>query len=263
MKNLVISLNSKTERRQHIATEFQKHNVNFEFFNALTPDIATPYAQALGLDLDKSPLTPTELACMMSHIAVWKKAIDESIPYITVFEDDIYLGVDAESLLNNDEWIQPNWNVIKIESFYKKVHLSSKSYNVLSKKRHIAQLKSKNLGAAGYILSLQGAKVLLEYVLHNDIQPIDETIFNHFIVNNQEPIFQMIPALCIQEMIMKESLDTLSLPSSLEEERKIRQDRESMKKKEHQTTLFKINREVSRVFLQARKALFTTTVDFK
>lgn len=263
MKNLVISLNSKTERRQHIATEFQEHNVNFEFFDALTPDIAAPYAQTLGLDLDKSQLTSTELACMMSHVAVWKKAINERIPYITVFEDDIYLGVDAELLLNNHEWIQPDWNIIKIESFYKKVHLSSKSYDVLSKKRHIAQLKSKNLGAAGYILSLQGAEILLKYILHSDIQPIDETIFNYFISQKQEPIFQMVPALCVQEMILKESQECLSLPSSLEKERKVRQDRESMKKKEHQTILFKINREIGRVFLQARKALFTTTVDFK
>ncbi|PKH63991.1 glycosyl transferase [Psychrobacter sp. 4Dc] len=260
MKNLVISLNSKNERRKHIATEFQEHNVNFEFFDALTPDIAAPYAQNLGLDLDKSQLTPTELACMMSHVAVWKKAIGERIPYITVFEDDIYLGVDAELLLNNHEWIQPDWNIIKIESFYKKVYLSSKTYNILSKKRYIAQLKSKNLGAAGYILSLQGARILLEYVLHNDIQPIDETIFNYFITKNQEPIFQMVPALCVQEMIMKESLESLSLPSSLEEERKIRN---SLKKKEDKNIIFKINREVKRLILQLKEILLAKKVIFK
>lgn len=260
MKNLVISLISSTERRQHIATEFQKHNVNFEFFDALTPDVAIPYAQSLGLEMDKSQLTPTESACMMSHIAVWKKAIDENIPYITIFEDDIYLGVDAESLLNNYEWIQPNWNIIKIESFYKKVYLFSKTHDVLSKRRYIAQLKSKNLGAAGYILSLQGAKILLEYVLHNDIQPIDETIFNYFIVNSQEPIFQMIPALCVQEMIIKESKEYLALPSSLEEERKIRN---SLKKKEDRNIIFKINREIKRLILQLKEILLAKKVIFK
>jgi len=260
MKNLVISLNSKTERRQHIATEFQKHNVNFEFFDALTPDIASSYAKSLGFNLDKSPLTPTELACMMSHIAVWKKAIDESIPYTTIFEDDIYLGVDAETLLNDAEWIQPCWNIIKIESFYEKVFLSSETYDLLLKKRYIAQLKSKNLGAAGYILSLQGAKILLEYVLHSEIQPIDETIFNHFILNNQEPIFQMVPALCVQEMIMKESLEPLSLPSSLEEERKVRN---SLKKKDKKTISFKINREAKRLAFQVKELLLARKVTFK
>ncbi len=260
MKNLVISLNHKTERRQHMTTEFQKHNINFDFFDALTPDIATSYAQALGLDLNRSPLTPTELACMMSHIAVWKKAINESIPYVTIFEDDIYLGVDAKSLLSDAEWVQPSWNIIKIESFYEKVFLSSKTHNVLSKKRYIAQLKSKNLGAAGYILSLQGAKILLEYVLHSEIQPIDETIFNHFILNHQEPIFQMVPALCVQEMIIKESLEPLSLPSSLEEERKIRN---SLKEKEKKTIFSKINREAKRLTFKSKELLLARKVIFK
>lgn len=263
MKNLVISLTSKTERRQHIATEFQNHNVEFEFFDALTPDTAYSIAQDLGLSLSESELTPREIACMISHIAVWKKAIDENIPYITVFEDDIYLGTDAEMLLNSSEWIQHNWNIIKIESFYKKVFLSSDTHNILSKKRYVAQLKSKNLGAAGYILSLKGAKILLEYVLCNNIQPIDETIFNYFITQHQEPVFQMVPALCVQEMTIKELQETLSLPSSLEKERKIRQDKASKKKKEKQTAFFKVNREINRVFFQAKKALFTTEVNFK
>ena len=263
MKNFVISLTSNIERRQHITTEFQEHNVNFEFFDALTPDIAIPYAQTLGLNLDKSQLAPTELACMMSHVAVWKKAIDESIPYITIFEDDIYLGIDSELLLNNYEWIQPNWNIIKIESFYKKIYLSSETYNILSKKRYIAELKSKNLGTAGYILSLEGAKILLEFVLHNDIHPIDQTIFNFFVHDHKEPVFQMVPALCAQEMIIKESQEPLSLPSLLEEERKIRQDGECIKKKEKRTALSKIHRETSRAFFKIKKALLTTKVDFK
>ncbi len=259
----MISLISKTERRQHITTEFQKHNVKFEFFDALTPDIAISYAQSLGLKPNESQLTSTELACMMSHIAVWKKAIHEAIPYITVFEDDIYLGVDAESLLNNAEWIRPNWNIIKIESFYEKVFLSPSSCDVLSKRRRIAQLKSKNLGTAGYILSLEGAKTLLEYILNNDIQPIDQTIFNYFIIKNQEPVFQMVPALCVQEMNIKDYEGSLSLPSLLEEERKIRLAREHVEKKEKQTNFFKINREISRVFFQVKKTLFTTRVSFK
>ncbi|MGO1513314.1 MAG: glycosyltransferase family 25 protein, partial [Psychrobacter sp.] len=76
MKNFVISLQSATERREHINSEFGKHNVNFEFFDALTPDTAKDYALSLGLNLDSISLTPGELACMMSHVALWKKAID-------------------------------------------------------------------------------------------------------------------------------------------------------------------------------------------
>ena len=93
MNNFVISLKSATERREHINNEFGKHNVSFEFFDALTPDTAREYAKNLGINPDTTNLTPGELACMMSHIAIWKKAINENLSYVTIFEDDVYLVV--------------------------------------------------------------------------------------------------------------------------------------------------------------------------
>lgn len=54
----------------------------------------------------------SELACFMSHTNIWQKMIDESRAYLAVFEDDVYLGEDAEILLNNMEWIKPDWHII-------------------------------------------------------------------------------------------------------------------------------------------------------
>ena len=257
MKNFVISLQSATERREHINNEFGKHNVNFEFFDALTPDTAESYAQSLGLNLDDASLTPGELACMMSHVAIWKKAIDNHIPYVTIFEDDVFLGVDANSLLNNSEWINSDWNIIKIEAFAKKALLSTTQCEILSNKRRITQLKGKNLGAAGYIISVRGARLLLDYILTRKLQPIDEIIFDIFIKQDIEPVYQMIPALCVQEMILKSRRNELNLPSSLEQERKKRMKLEKKK------GWLKVKRETSRVFLQAKEALLAKDIYFK
>lgn len=257
MKNFVISLKSAKERREHINNEFDEHNVNFEFFDALTPDSAKDYAKILGLNIDDASLTPRELACMMSHVAIWKKAIDENIHYITIFEDDIYLGEDAESLLNSSEWIKPDWNIIKIEAFSKKVLLSTTRYNVLSNKRQIVELRGKNLGAAGYTISLKGAKSFLDYIVTHKIQPIDEIIFDIFVNKKIEPVYQMIPALCVQEMILKERQNVFSLPSSLECERR---DRMKLDKKRG---LSKVKREANRLILQTKAALFAKEVFFK
>ncbi|WP_227681697.1 glycosyltransferase family 25 protein [Psychrobacter glacincola] len=123
MKNIVISLESAVERRKHINEEFGKYKVDFEFFDALTPDTAKDFANNLGLNLKDAKLTPGELACMMSHVAIWKKTIDENIPYVTIFEDDIYLGEDAEELLNRSTWIKSEWNIIKIETVLKKLSM--------------------------------------------------------------------------------------------------------------------------------------------
>ena len=80
MKNIVISLKTAVDRRHHIEQEFQKNHVNFEFFDALTPDLAKPYAEKILAKLQDSNLTGGELACMMSHVSIWQKMIDEDIP---------------------------------------------------------------------------------------------------------------------------------------------------------------------------------------
>lgn len=257
MKNFVISLKSATDRRDHINNEFDQHNVNFEFFDALTPNSAKIYAEGLNLNIDDSGLTPGELACMMSHIAIWKKAIDDNVDYVTIFEDDIYLGEDAEGLLNSSEWIQPDWNIIKIEAFSKKVLLSATRYEVLSNKRQISELKGKNLGAAGYIISIEGAKIFLDYILTHKLQPLDEIIFDIFINRKAEAVYQMIPALCVQEMILKERQNVFSLPSSLEP------DRRNRMRLDKKRGLSKVKKEVNRLILKTKEYLFAKEVIFK
>lgn len=257
MKNIVISLESAIDRRKHINNEFGKHNVDFEFFDALTPDTAKDYAKTLGLNTGAASLTLGELACMMSHVAIWKKAIDENIPYVTIFEDDVYLGEDAEALLNSDDWINPEWHIIKIEAFAKKALLSNKTNRILSDKRQIRQLMGKNLGAAGYILSTKGARCFFDFLSNNYLQPIDEIIFDVFIKKNIEPIYQLTPAVCAQEMILKERKQNLVFPSSLEDER--RQRIKSEKKK----GVTKLKRELNRIAFQAKESVFAKEIAFK
>tara|TARA_R110002073_G_scaffold336437_1_gene533335 strand:+ start:2376 stop:3149 length:774 start_codon:yes stop_codon:yes gene_type:complete len=256
MKNFVISLTSATERRKHINHEFSKHNVNFEFFDALTPETAENYANSLGLNLNDIGLTLGELACMMSHVALWKKAIDENTPYITIFEDDVYLGEDANRLLNDSEWIKSDWNIIKIETVLKKTILAYKSYQVATVKREVTQLKSKHLGTGGYVLSLRGAMLFFDYINNTNLRPLDELIFEEFIAKHNEPVYQMKPALCIQEIILAGPNANLSLPSLLIEERKDRMKSDKIK------NLNKARRELNRIILQTKKVILAKEIPF-
>ena len=255
MKKFVISLISATDRRQHIQSEFNKHQVDYEFFDALTPDIANPYANKLGLNLSTANLTAGEVACMMSHVALWEKIINEDLDYATIFEDDIYLGEDSAALLNSTDWIKPDWHIIKIEAFAKKTYLANKTHEVLANKRHVTQLKGKNLGTAGYILSKQGAKVYLDYLKSHALLPLDRVMFDDFIHQGSEPVQQLVPALCIQEMLLHKN--NPSLPSALLKERKDRMKAEKKK------GLAKVNKEASRLLTQAKKTLFAKEVPFK
>lgn len=259
MKNYVISLKSAIERREHIKKEFGKQQVDFEFFDALTPEMAKQYItdKALPFELEPDHLTPVELACMMSHVAVWKKALDEGVSHFTVFEDDVYLGQDSAFYLNNSDWIKLDWDLIKIETVGNKVLLNTRKQTSIEKQRHLIPLKGKHLGAGAYILSRQGAQKVLHYTLEHTMLPVDETVFRDLINENVMPVYQMVPALCIQDIILNKSAEALVLPSILEKDRRKRM--RSKKKK----GLAKIRREASRLVDQTKDALFAKPIPFR
>ncbi|HFB7319283.1 TPA: glycosyltransferase family 25 protein, partial [Neisseria gonorrhoeae] len=104
MQNHVISLASAAERRAHIADTFGSRGIPFQFFDALMPSERLEQAMAeLVPGLSAHPyLSGVEKACFMSHAVLWKQALDEGVPYVAVFEDDVLFGKDAEKFLAED-----------------------------------------------------------------------------------------------------------------------------------------------------------------
>ncbi|WP_104490081.1 glycosyltransferase family 25 protein [Acinetobacter indicus] len=255
MKNIVISLKTAKARREHIEKEFGKQNICFEFFDALTPDLAKPLAEKMELDIKDEYLTGGELACLMSHVSVWQKMIDEQIPYIAIFEDDVFLGNDAAEIFNSSSWIQEDWHIIKTEAFSEKVLLAKETYSLKNTERQIKRLVGKNLGTAGYILSLKGAAAYIKFIKKSSLIPLDELMFRDFIYSKCCDVYQMSPASCIQEMMLYPEKKTI-LSSDLINERKARM------KKYKKRGWAKVLKEVTRIVSQIKYALFASDIKF-
>lgn len=100
--NYVISLTRETKRRKHIEQEFGRQNILFSFFDAVTPDRIEDVAKKFNIILDRSSeakLWDGEIGCALSHISLWNLALEKSLDYINIFEDDVYLGENAKELL--------------------------------------------------------------------------------------------------------------------------------------------------------------------
>ena len=175
---------------------------------------------------------------------------------MAIFEDDVYLGNAAAELLNNAGWINPNWDIIKTEAFADQVFLGNAQSEIANGTRHIVQLTGKNLGTAGYILSLEGAQKYLEYVKKIQLIPLDQVMFDEFIRHTFHPVYQMTPALCIQEMMLFPEKKT-TLSSDLLAERKARM------KKQKKKGLAKVRLEILRILKQIKYALVAKRVEFK
>ena len=166
MKNFVISLTTATQRREHITQEFSKQNIPFEFFDAITPDTMVQACERLNIDLiNNQRLSGGEKGCFLSHVILWQKMLDENLDYIAIFEDDIYLGENAQVFFNDENWLKNNQiDFIKTETFLQKRKLGSESI-LLVDNRSAKPLKEYHLGTAGYIISQKTALSLLKRLI--------------------------------------------------------------------------------------------------
>ncbi len=204
--NFVISLKSATTRRKHIDDVFTDNGVEYTFFNAIEPTPNFIDKFNLKLDLRSSLLEETEIACLLSHFSLWQHAIKQDMDFISIFEDDIHLGKNANFFLNNYKWIPNNVHLIKLEAFKTYRPMKRKKIN-LSHNRKLAILKERHLGSAGYILSKSLAKDLVNYVQNQRrLPPLDYLLFDPYFIQqlkNHYHIYQLQPALCVQDMNME------------------------------------------------------------
>lgn len=259
LKNIVISLTTATQRREHIRQEFGKQGIEFEFFDAVTYHHIDNVCDKLNLkNLKQSDnLAQGEKGCFLSHVSLWQKMIDEHIEWLAIFEDDVHLGEDAHLFLNHVDWLHSEIGLLKIEHFYPKLNLG---HTTLYHHRNIQPLYSANLGTAGYIIHQNMAKELLS--LFKSVQPknivaIDQFIFSQVIRQNKLNIFQLNPALCIQSDRLNPETH---LHSDIHHERLTRMNHE----KNNRTFIQKVKREFKRLFNQSKQTTYQMqTVEFK
>lgn len=229
-KNVVISISTADKRRNHIIEQFGQKQIPFEFFDAFTTSarLGTHLQRYLPNVEATSKLTAGEKGCLMSHFMLWKKCVDDNLDYISIFEDDILLGENAEQFLANDEWLKVRFNfqeifVLRLETFLMPVQLEHQQQILPFQERNMDILKSKHFGTAGYIISNDAAKYLInlvEKLAVEEIKAIDEIMFNEQVNVGLYQVYQLNPAICVQELQLnqEESL----LVSDLEQERKNR-----------------------------------------
>lgn len=217
-KNVVISISTADKRRNHIIDQFGQKQIPFEFFDAFTPsDRLDAHLQRYLPNVEAtSKLTAGEKGCLVSHFMLWKKCVDDNLDYISIFEDDILLGENAEQFLANDEWLKVRFNfqeifVLRLETFLMPVQLEHQQQILPFQERNIDILKSKHFGTAGYIISNGAAKYLInlfEKLAVEEIRAIDEIMFNEQINVSLYQVYQLNPAICVQELQQERKKNT-------------------------------------------------------
>ncbi|GIU25556.1 glycosyltransferase family 25 protein [Shewanella sp. MBTL60-007] len=240
MKCFVISLVTENKRRAHINQQFSSQAIEFEFYDAITPATNEAEAARLQIVTQDSSLSRGEISCLLSHVAILQKIVDESIPYAAIFEDDIHLGKEAGQFLCSDNWIPDSVELIKVEMFN---HIAKGQFwggHKLGGGKELFKLTGRHLGAAGYIVSCRMASQLLNEVRQcQPVEAIDKIIFEELITSNKVDAYQLQPAICAQDDIIDRKNSVLH--SSLNAER-------VLPAKKKLSLALKIKREIERLF---------------
>ena len=251
LENYVISLTTAHDRKAHIREQFNLKNIEFNFFDAVTPDNVEAVAWNLNFQIKNNILTVNELACFLSHFSLWNKIVNENISYMAIFEDDVYLSDSAEKFLYATDWIEGD--IIKIEKVYKTVLLKNKKEkNIDGLKYFQGFLMKGHMGAGGYILSLNAAKKIIEYVKSlSEIDHVDQVLFGKYLKDGEYPIVQINPAICMQDCILNPNHQKFTTSLQWREKEKIKLK-----------GLKRFLRELNRIFTQVFEFPYKTKLKF-
>lgn len=189
MKIKVISVAGSTKRRNSIRRQFDRLNVPFEFFDAITPDKAREYIhhydeKEFFLNCGRYA-TETEIACYASHLALWQQCANEDRPFL-ILEDDAKLDerflsglLVAASQINR-------LGFIRVSLPDTQTTLDINRYGPFD----IQYCRRVPLLALGYALSPTAAKRLAD-AAHIVEEPIDK--FMQRFWRHGQPIFAVTP----------------------------------------------------------------------
>lgn len=203
-----------------MTAEFARLGLRFQRIAAI--DGASRVSDEAPPPLSGSPphrlLSRGEIACFLSHRACWMLVADSEDAYTAIFEDDVHFADDAATMLSRHDWIPPNADLVKVETMLLKTRIGRRTLGAASRFR-LARLFSLHTGSAGYILSRQAAKSLLETTA--DLTgPVDHALFDpHFPSSKALTIYQLVPALCVQDVLPGRAQTARSMPSIINEDR--------------------------------------------
>lgn len=201
MKCYLINLDRSADRLEQMEREFGRYGLDFTRVSAVDGRLLSQAeldAVVAPVRRWEIPMPPGEIGCFLSHRRCLEIIASGDDAFAAVFEDDIVLSRQAQTVLSSSDWIPAGTDIIKIETFNTVILLDAAT-RIKGTDCSYGRLLSKHLCTGGYIVSRDAAKHMLTFM--NEISvPIDNLIFDPaYEMFAGLNIYQVYPALCKQE----------------------------------------------------------------
>ena len=192
MKTYILNLPSAQERRAYQAQQAQRLGLDAVFMTARTPaDISEEFFLAHAFAWER-PLKITEVACFMSHHAVWEIVAKGNEPAL-ILEDDALLSNKTPELL---QWLSGMTDLdhVSLETRRRKKLTGLQGVDNAALQVGLRPLYQDRTGAAAYVLWPAGARILLNKLTQQGMGLADAFISSTYALRS----WQTVPATAIQ-----------------------------------------------------------------
>lgn len=192
-----INLDSRQDRRTFMEEQFGRLGIVAERFPAVTIDKVPPELVARHADPRRLwPVSRGDLACGLSHQAIWRAMVEHRVPAALILEDDALLSEGILHFLAPDILERTGGDVLKLETRRKSTLIGDLIGHVGKTALH--ELQSSHMGSAAYVISLDAAAMSLASPLVNNFG-IDRFLFGkagpHLLKSR---IVQAVPSPVVQ-----------------------------------------------------------------
>ena len=153
------------ERRQHVSSHLAEHGLAFELVDAvdgraLSPrEIESVYdARAAKRTIGRDH-TPAEIACSLSHLALYRRLVQSRMTEVVILEDDVVIRPEFLELLRSRARLPEGWELILC--YHSAAQKSVWGGRRLSASLRLVRFASTANGTVGYLLTRTGAEKLL------------------------------------------------------------------------------------------------------
>lgn len=141
-----INLATRPDRRERMERQFERLGIAAERFDAITP--ATSDAKWVALATGK--LSPTELACTLSHRAIWTFIVERNLDAALILEDDMLLAPALATLA--ESWNRSDVvDILRFETRHRRITLGRAI--TLPNGVSARQMLSHEIGTGGYLIT--------------------------------------------------------------------------------------------------------------
>ena len=167
MRCIVINLPVAWERREAIDHEFRKVGLEYELWPAVDGHSLTDSDRA-AIDrrtrarLGLRPMDDSSIACLMSHLAIFRHLVESADEMVAVFEDDARFHYTLPDVLDALEGKSGKFDVVKLQRLKPLPYFPVYQLGAHS----LGRVRYHDAGAYGYVITRTAAAHLLERFPH-------------------------------------------------------------------------------------------------